>query len=169
MFQPSKLSLTQYGQATIDDLVAAGPTVEAVDPLGGRFAVGQSDIKYLGGGPANYPAPGTTWTKAKDGTTFDTMIGNLATSAGGKYRSAIEGVVGKSATSSYIETAKATSGSLAYSADTGEKTKDKGALSGTRITDKPWFWPTAIISSAVLVGGIITVIVVRRRKSSEEQ
>ena len=163
MFQPSKLSLTQYGQATIDDLIAAGPTVEAVDPLGGRFAVGQSDIKYLGGGPANYPAPGTTWTKAKDGTTFDTMIGNLATSAGGKYRSAIEGVVGKSATSSYIETAKATSGSLAYSADTGEKTKDKGALSGTRITDKPWFWPTVIIGSTVLVGGIITAVVVRRR------
>lgn len=163
MFQPSKLSLTQYGQATIDDLIAAGPTVEAVDPLGGRFAVGQSDIKYLGGGPANYPAPGTTWTKAKDGTTFDTMIGNLATSAGGKYRSAIEGVVGKSATSSYVEVAKATSGSLAYSADAGEKTADKGALSGTRLTDKPWFWPTVIIGSTVLVGGIVTAVVVRRR------
>ena len=158
MFQPSKLSLTQYGQADFSPY-----EVEAVDPLGGKFAVSETTITYIGGGPSHYPAPGTTWTKAKDGTTFDTMIGNLATSAGGKYRSAIEDVLGKSATSSYIETAKAASGSLAYSADAGEKTADKGALSGTRITDKPWFWPTVIIGSTVLVGGIITAVVVRRR------
>ena len=117
----------------------------------------------MGGGPATYPAVGKVWTKEKDGAVYDTMIGNLATGAGGQYRSGLNSVLGKSAVDSYVGTAEQASGSVAYAAKAGDPTKGKGALSGTSIFDAWWFWPTVIVGSTVVVGGIATYVVMQRR------
>jgi len=157
------------------ELVRGGPDVElpreveAIDPEGGKFNVkADESITYMGGGPATYPAVGKVWTKAKDGAVYETMIGNLATGAGGQYRSGLNSVLGKSTVDSYVGTAEKSAGSVAEAAKAGDPTKGKGALSGTSIFDAWWFWPTVIVGSTVVIGGIVTYVVMQRREAAGE-